>query len=41
VYEDVVLLSPQGEILVRLGPDGGCTHIRDALLREAQNTQAA
>jgi chemotaxis signal transduction protein len=41
VYEDVVLLSPQGEILVRLGPDGGSTHIRDAWVREALSTQAA
>ncbi len=41
VYEDVVLLSAQGEILVRLGPDGGCTSIRDSWVREAQTTQAA
>lgn len=45
VYEDVVLLSPQGEVLVRLGSDGGNpsgnTSIRDSWVREALVTQAA
>lgn len=40
VYEDVILLAPDGEVLARLGRETS-THTRDPLVAEALNTRAA
>ena len=41
VYEDVVLLSTNGEILARLKSDGRATTIRESWVGEASHTSAA
>jgi len=41
VYHDIILLSPQGDVLVQLNENSSVTHSKDRLIEEALTTQSA